>query len=163
MKHLLILVIVSLLACQQSSGQCLTVAGMRSMFFKSMEAQDKYMTGKGFELIDGEDGKGYIWARTNKRLGRVSADIDAQGKVWQVDYHPPGLACFDAIKGEIAALALKKDAQYFKEGMIYYFYSGPKYGVELYRASNNYGTAYYVAVMRTSEYHEEIERVKAEE
>lgn len=163
MKHFLALVTFSLLTYHQSLGQCLTVQGMRSMFFKNMDAQDKYMTAKGFELIDGEDGKGYIWARTNKRLGRVSADIDENGKVWQVDYHPPGVACFTAIKSEIATLSLKKDAQYFKEDIIYYFYSGPSYGVELYRTTNAYGTAYYVAVLRKAEYQKEMERVKSEE
>ncbi len=133
------------------------------MFFKDIDAQDKYMTAKGFELTDGEDGKGYIWSRTNKRLGLVSADIDEHGKVWQVGYHPPGVVCFNSIKSEIAALALKKDTQYFKGDIIYYFYSGPSYGVELYRMTNHYGTAYYVAVLRKAEYQEEIERVKNEE
>jgi hypothetical protein len=161
MKHFFAVIILSLLTYQQSAAQCLTVKGMRSMFFKDMDAQDKYMGTKGFELIDGEEGKGYIWAKANKGLGRVSADIDDEGKVWQVDYHPPGVTCFTAIKSEVGALGLKKDAQLFKENFIYYFYSGPNYGVELYRITNAYGTAYYVAVMRKSEYQEEMDRVKA--
>jgi hypothetical protein len=157
MKLSLLLTVLLFLGSHLSFSQCISVKGLRSLFFKDMAAQDAYMAAKGYKVQEKFRGRGTIWA--NKAYETAGVSLNEDGKVIIVSYDPPTQPCFAAIKSEVVAMGMKKDKVISGENFSYTYFSNSSFGVEIYKFSGPTEDTYHVTLLSKTEYVEQMDLV----
>lgn len=134
------------------NAQCISLADMKLLFHRDMEAQDTYLGSKGFRLGRMPIHKLSWVAKSSLFDANVYIDYDENNLVAEVGLQGASVgSCYEEIKSGILSTEFKKDGESIGEdGQLTLYYSGQAYGIIFSKSvtvSSADGKPYFFAVL----------------